>query len=35
VALEEAAPVLGQAHRMVAVSRHARSLDQPLFAQVS
>jgi len=35
VALEEAAPVLRQAHRMVAVSGHARGLDQPLFAQVS
>jgi hypothetical protein len=34
VALEEAAPVLRQAHRMVAVSGYARSLDQPLFAQV-
>jgi hypothetical protein len=34
VALEEAAPVLRQAHRMVAVSGHARGLDQPLFAQV-
>ena len=35
VALEEAAPVLRQAHRMVAVPWHARGLDQPLFAQVS
>ena len=35
VALKEAAPVLRQAHRMVAVSGHARGLDQPLFAQVS
>jgi hypothetical protein len=34
VALEEAAPVLRQAHRMVAVSGHARGLDQSLFAQV-
>jgi hypothetical protein len=35
VALEETAPVLGQAHRMVAVSGHARGFDQPLFAQMS
>jgi hypothetical protein len=35
VALEEAAAVPGQTHRMVAVPRHARGLDQPLFAQVS
>jgi hypothetical protein len=35
VALEEAAPGLRQAHRMIAVSGHARGLDQPLFAQVS
>jgi hypothetical protein len=35
VALQEAATVLRQAHRMVAVSGHARGLDQPLFAQVS
>jgi hypothetical protein len=35
VALEEAAPVLCQAHRMVAVPGHSRGLDQPLFAQVS
>jgi hypothetical protein len=34
VALEEAAPVLRQAHRMVAISGHARGLDQPLFAEV-
>jgi hypothetical protein len=34
VALKEAAPALRQAHRMVAVSGHARGLDQPLFAQV-
>jgi hypothetical protein len=35
VALKEAAPVLRQAHRMVAVPGHAPSLDQSLFAQVS
>ncbi len=35
VALKEAAPVLRQAHRMVAVPGHARGLDQPFFAQVS
>jgi hypothetical protein len=35
VALEEAAPVLRQAHRMVAVPGHARGLDQALFAEVS
>src|SRR5919106_4838261 len=35
VPLKEAAAVLRQAHRMVAVSGHARGLDQPLFAQVS
>ena len=35
VALEEAATVLRQAHRMVAISGHARGLDQPLFAEVS
>jgi hypothetical protein len=35
MALEKAATVLGQAYRMVAVSDHARGLDQPLFAQVS
>ena len=35
VALEEAARILRQAHRMVAVSGHAPGLDQPLFAQVS
>jgi hypothetical protein len=35
VAFEEAAPVLRQAHRMVAVAGHARGLDQPLLAQVS
>jgi hypothetical protein len=35
VALKEAAPVLRQAHCMVAVSGHPRGLDQPLFAQVS
>jgi hypothetical protein len=35
VALKEAAPVLRQAHRMVAVPRHARGLDQPLFPEVS
>jgi hypothetical protein len=34
VALEEAAPVPRQAHRMVAVSGHARRLDPPLFARV-
>jgi hypothetical protein len=34
MALEEAAPVLRKADRMVAVSGHARGLDQPLFAQV-
>jgi hypothetical protein len=34
VALEEAAPVLRQAHRMVTVPGHARGLDQSLFAQV-
>ena len=35
MALEKAAAVLGQTDRMVAVSGHARGLDQPLFAQVS
>jgi hypothetical protein len=34
VTFKETAPVLRQAHRMVAVSGHARGLDQPLFAQV-
>jgi hypothetical protein len=34
VALEQAAAVLRQAHRMVAVSGQARGFDQPLFAQV-
>ena len=35
MALEKAAAVLGQTDRMVAVTGHARGLDQPLFAQVS
>jgi hypothetical protein len=34
VALEKAATVLRQAHRMVAVSGDPRGLDQPLFAEV-
>jgi hypothetical protein len=34
VALEEAAAVLGQADRMIAVPWHACGLDQPLFAQM-
>jgi hypothetical protein len=34
MALEKAAAFLGQADRMIAVPRHARGLDQPLFAQV-
>ena len=32
MALEKAAAVLGQTHRMIAVSAHARGLDQPLLA---
>jgi hypothetical protein len=35
MALEKAAAVLGQADRMIAVPRHARGLDHPLFAQVT
>jgi hypothetical protein len=34
VALEEAAPVFRQAHRVVAAPGHARGFDQALFAQV-
>ena len=35
MALEKTAAVLGQVYRMVAVSDHARGLDQSLFAEVS
>jgi hypothetical protein len=33
--LEEAAAILGQDHRVIAITRHADGLDQPLFAKVS
>lgn len=35
VALEQAAARLGQADGMVAVLRHARRLDEPLFTQMA
>ena len=35
IRVEEAAPILRQAHRMVAVAGHADGLDQPLLSKVS